>query len=220
MSRPSTRFGSLLLLLGLACFGLARAQAAEPKADLAAVLRQLAKTEALSARFREEKRMALLAQPLVSEGTLHYARPRMLVRHTERPRRTSLLLRDDVLTFGDAQHAERLALSSQPAVRVLVETFVSVLAGDLAALSRAADVVFEPLERGGFRIRVTPKDAQVRRLVTAMQFEGALGERGATLSRMELHDASGDVTVTTFSGISFRKAFSDAERARLFRMGG
>jgi len=193
--------------------------------ELAQVLQKLAGVEALSARFREEKRMALLAAPLASEGTLHYQRPRMLVRQTDKPRKATLLLAADVLTFGDAQHKESVALSSQPSLRMLVDTFVSVLAGDLPALERAATLRVErvqgaePGKSGGFRLTMVPRDEKMRRLVQTMIFDGALTKEGATLSRMELVDANGDTTVTTFSDVKFRKAFSEAERARLFRMG-
>ncbi|HEY6876446.1 MAG TPA: LolA-related protein, partial [Polyangiales bacterium] len=99
--------------------------------------------------------------------------------------------------------------------RVLVDTFVSVLAGDLAALERVATVTLEP--RGdGYRIQVSPKDDKVKRLVRAMSFDG----RGANLSRMELLDANGDTTITTFSALELRKPFSAAEQKKLFRVGG
>lgn len=200
--------------------GAAQTGAERPAADAAVelgkVLQKLSRTAALSARFREEKRMSLLAQPLVSEGSLHYEKPRRLARHTERPRAGSMLLRDDVLTFGDAQRSESIGLSSQPALRVLVDTFVSVLAGDRAALERAAHVTVESLADGGFRIRMVPRDAGVKRLVRTMAFEG----KGAVLSRMELIDASGDTTITTFHDVKLRERFSESERARLFRIGG
>lgn len=194
----------------------ASAQGPAPtSADLGTILRELSKIEALSARFREEKRMALLAQPLISEGALHYERPRRLARHTERPRKSSLVLEGDVLSFGDAKRSESLGVSSQPALALLVETFVSVLAGDRAALERVAEVKLESIP-DGFRILVTPRDAKVKRLVHFMAFEG----QGATLTRMELLDATGDRSVTTFSAVTLRKRFAEGERARLFRIGG
>jgi outer membrane lipoprotein-sorting protein len=188
---------------------------AQAPLEVSEVLARLAKTDALSAHFHEDKRMALLAQPLRSEGTLYYEKPRLLARHTDKPHKASLLLRGDTLSFGDQQHSESIELSAQPALRVLVDTFVSVLAGDLAALTRVADLAIEALPERGFRIRVTPKDERVLRLVRSMSFEG----QGALLSRMELLDANGDSTVTTFSEVQLRKAFSAAERARFFKIG-
>jgi len=97
----------------------------------------------------------------------------------------------------------------------LVDTFVSVLAGDREALERVATVTLEPQPDGAYRIRVTPKDDKVKRLVQTMTFDG----KGALLSRMELLDASGDTTITSFQDVVLRKPFSAAERARLFRLG-
>jgi outer membrane lipoprotein-sorting protein len=204
-----TRVLTVLAVPLLAALLLALPARAEPP-TLEAVLAKLAGIEALTARFHEEKRMALLAAPLSSEGTLHYQKPRLLARHTDKPRRGSLLLRGDTLSFGNAKDAQSIALSSQPALRVLVDTFVSVLAGDRAALERVATVTLEPQAGEGYRIRVTPKDDKVKRLVQTMTFDG----EGARLSRMELLDASGDTTITTFRDVVVRKPFAEAERAR------
>jgi outer membrane lipoprotein-sorting protein len=160
--------------------------------------------------------MALLAQPLASDGTLHYAKPRLLVRHTAAPHASSVLLRGQTLSFGDAKHTESLELSAQPALRVLVDTFVSVLAGDLAALERVATLRIEPSANGGYRIHILPRDDKVKRLVRSMTFEG----KGAILSRMELLDANGDTTVTSFRDVKLLKPYSAAEQARIFRIGG
>jgi outer membrane lipoprotein-sorting protein len=183
---------------------------------LKSVLAQLANIEALSARFHEEKQMALLAAPLASDGRLYYQKPRMLARHTERPHKASVLLMGDELSFGDASHAESMELSSQPALRVLVDTFVSVLAGDMAALERVASLKLTTLADGGYRIDVLPKDEKVKRLVRSMAFEG----KGASLSRMELLDANGDTTLTTFTAVELRKPFGAPDLKKLFRIGG
>jgi outer membrane lipoprotein-sorting protein len=189
----------------------ARAQAPE----LAALLATFAKTEALSAHFREEKTMALLSVPLVSEGELHYEKPRKLARHTLSPGKSSLVLLGEQLTFGDAQHEETMGVNAHPALRVLVDTFVSVLAGDQRALSAMADVRLEKLGTKGFRIHVTPRDPAVLKLVRSMSFEG----EGTNLTGMQLLDANGDLSVTTFSNVRTRARFSADEARRLFRVG-
>jgi outer membrane lipoprotein-sorting protein len=180
------------------------------------LLARFAKVQSLKARFSEEKYMALLAAPLRSQGTLYYAKPKLLARHTENPQKSSLVLRGDKLTFGDAKRQESMELASQPAVRVLVDTFVSVLAGDGAALSKLAKLEVEALPDGAFQIRVTPKDPGVLKIVRSMSFAG----KGAELSRMELLDANGDRTVTTFSELKLGDKLSDADVARVFRVGG
>jgi len=215
MRRAMTAAG-LFLVLAMLWFGSALAQDAQQQALLDDLLARFAKVQSLKAHFSEEKTMALLAVPLRSQGTLYYAKPRLLARHTEGPQRSSLVLRGDKLSFGDAKHQESLELSSQPAVRVLVDTFVSVLSGDAAALAKLAKLDVEILPEGAFQIRVTPKDPGVLKIVRSMSFTG----KGAELSKMELLDANGDRTVTTFTDLKLGEKLSDAEIARVFRIGG
>lgn len=200
---------ALAYLLGLVlCASAVHADAPE----LGSVLAQLAEVDALSARYHEEKTMSLLSTPLVSDGTLHYQKPRKLVRHAKG---ASVLLDGNKLSFGDAHSSQSMDVSAQPALRVLVDTFVSVLAGDRAALERIAMVSIEA-HGAGYRIHVRPKDGKVKQLVRSISFDG----EGAKLSRMELLDANGDTTVTTFSALTLRKPFSAGEQKRLFRLGG
>lgn len=185
-------------------------------AALDALLAKLRAVEAVSAQFREEKTMALLATPLISEGVVHYQKPRSLVRHTQKPRAASLLLEGDKLSFGDASHVESASIAAQPALTVLVDAFIGVLSGDKAALAQAAKLTLEAVQGDGWRIVVTPTRASLLKLVRVMEFQGV----GAKLTHMRLVDANGDETKTTFSNIVLRKSFDAKERARLFRIGG
>jgi outer membrane lipoprotein-sorting protein len=202
-----------LLLVALAPLWLARAGAEEPQRSLDALLAKLAKVEGLSARFREEKRLSLVAVPLVSEGTIHYQKPRKLARHTLKPSPSSVLLMGDVVRFADATRNETIGLDTQPALRMLIDTFVGVLAGDKAALARFAEPSLDERGGGGWRIKLTPKDPKLLRIVRMLAFEGKDGE----LSAMELVDGHGDVTRTTFSDVRFGR-LSAAEAQRAFRL--
>jgi outer membrane lipoprotein-sorting protein len=205
-----------VLASSLAFASLAFAQGPGEAPTLESVLAGFARVEALSAHFREEKRMALLTVPLVSEGDLYYQKPRLLARHTRTPSPASLVLSGDQLSFGDAQRKESMGVDGHPAVRVLVDTFVSVLAGDTKKLKDMANVQLERVGERGFRILVTPKDPSVLKLVKSMSFEG----EGSVLTRMELVDSNGDRSVTTFSDVHPRKRFAPDEEKRYFRVGG
>lgn len=206
------RVGALwLLALALLFASQARADAT----PLDALLARLAKVEGLSAQFREEKRMSLVAVPLISEGTLYYQKPRSLARHTLTPSKSTVLLQGDVVRFGDDKHSESMALDAQPAVRMLVDTFVSVLAGDRAALLKLATVSYEEPAKDSWRIRVVPRDPKLLRIVRSLSFEG----KAAELSCMELTDGHGDVTRTTFKQVRFGKLPS-AQAKSVLRIGG
>jgi outer membrane lipoprotein-sorting protein len=206
------RRGALLVLISLWLAPGARAQDAQ--ASLDALLAKLAKVEGLSARFREEKRLSLVAVPLVSEGTIHYQKPRKLARHTLKPSPSSVLLSGDVVRFSDATRSETIGLDAQPALRMLIDTFVAVLAGDKAALARFSEVSLEDRGAAGWRIKLVPKDPKLLRIVRTLGFEG----KGGELSAMELVDGHGDLTRTTFSDVRFGR-LSEAEARRAFRAG-
>lgn len=203
----------LLVVIGAVVSSVASAPTPATDPELDSLLQKLAQVGALSARFREEKRISLLAAPLVSEGTLYYQKPRKLARHTDTPRRASMLLVGNLLSFGDGTRTESIALDTHPAVGTLVDTFISLLGGDRSGLTRSADIKLEK-PSPGWRVRVTPKDAKVRAIVREMTFEGV----EARVSRIEYLDANGDTTVTTFSQLFFQPRFSPAEAARIFRI--
>ncbi|MEM9195672.1 MAG: outer membrane lipoprotein carrier protein LolA, partial [Myxococcota bacterium] len=61
----------------------------------------------LSARFREEKRIALLAVPLRSEGEIHFAPPGKLLRRVNQPTESAALIEGDTLTLVSGGREER-----------------------------------------------------------------------------------------------------------------
>jgi outer membrane lipoprotein-sorting protein len=204
-----------LLALCTLCWLCLPARAEDAPRALDALLAKLAKVDGLSAHFREEKRLSLVAVPLVSEGMLYYQKPRLLARHTLTPAKSSVLLEGDLVRFSDGTRSESMGLDSQPALRLLVDTIVSVLAGDKAALGRLAQPSYEARGQDGWRIKVVPKDPKLLRIVRALSFEG----KGAELTNMELVDGHGDVTATTFSQVRFGR-LPAAEAKRVFRVEG
>jgi len=204
---------AIVCALGLfAWAGASRAEADE----LDRLLARFGQIEALSAHFREEKRMALLKAPLVSEGDLYYQKPRSLARHTRTPLASSLLLAGTSLSFGRGADVQSVSLDAQPALAVLVDAFVGVLAGDRKALEREARLTLELRDDQRFHIVITPIREPLKRLVRLIELEG----QGSTLTSMRLVDQSGDETLTLFTEVKARPAFSRDEQMRLFRIGG
>jgi outer membrane lipoprotein-sorting protein len=203
--------------LGVALLALLSAlssASAEPS-RVDAILAKLRQTQAFSARFREEKRIALLNAPLVSEGELYYARPARLIRRTHKPEAALLVMDARMLRFQDASGAHTLSLAENPALHALTSTLSQILAGDRPALEASATVSDESASGAAFRLRVIPKPKNVQKLVRAMIFEGT----GVSLTRMTVIDGNGDEAVTQFSDMRVRKPYTDAEWAKLAKLG-
>jgi outer membrane lipoprotein carrier protein len=178
------------------------------------LLARFAKIDGMRTRFREEKRIALLKKPLVSEGTIQFSRPGLLLRTAEKPERVSVLLDQSNLRMADPSGTHTIALAENPMVRSFVLTFVHVLSGDRAALEQQYALQFEEVPGAGWRLTLSPKAADLARIVKRAVIEG----KGIDVARMTLEEGSGDSTVLTFHDTDLNVHYDAAERARIFRL--
>jgi outer membrane lipoprotein-sorting protein len=208
---------SLLLTAGAlaegGAAGAADVESSQAPRSVDALLSRLARVPSLRAHFREEKRIQLLRQPLVSEGTLVFARPSWVLRLTESPEPAALLLREGTLTLQDPGGQRVVQLDASPLLRGFVECFAYVLAGERAALERHYGIDFEA-RADSWELRLTPRDPRLLRMVKRLSFVG----QGAHVARMELLEASGDVTRMEFTQVEHGPALSPAEKQRVFSL--
>jgi len=220
-SYPLHALLSVVLLLGASRAsaqdaGARAAPTARATPNVDALLARFRSVPGLEASFREEKRIGLLAAPLVSEGTIHYAPRARLVRHTRTPARSTVLIEGDRLRFGDENGEQAIDLASSPVVRSFVDSFLKVLAGDRRALERIyrIRVMGRAGVADGWEITLVPKNQPLSRIIRELRMSGA----GILLERMRIVETSGDETLTTFSRVNARRRYSAAEIARIFRM--
>lgn len=168
----------------------------------------------LSARFREEKRMALLAVPLRCEGTLDYAPPSRLLRRTTAPTASFVLIRGGDLQFGDDRRRQHIDLEATPAAQQFVDSFLSLVAGDRRALERAYEMDFRvvPARPDVWELSLRPRLSATRQIIERVVLRGM----GVALDRMTLRETNGDETLTTFSDVDPRRQYSPGEITALF----
>jgi len=177
---------------------------------LDSVLARFARIEGLTLHFREEKRIALLTMPLVTEGTLAYARPSRLAR---RAGSEIVLIDGAALRMSDAGHEQHIDLASQPIVRSFVDSFRALLAGDRRALEESYTITFATTAPT-WSITLTPRGVPLSRFLASIEFHGT----GDVLDRMVMNEVSGDVTTTTFSEVDDHHRFTSDEAARVFAL--
>jgi len=216
-----------ILALALALLSWPHAASAEAPATASPqtvdeLFTKMATLSGLEATFAETKKVALLKMPLRSEGTLYYMRPGYLLRKVTAPKSSQVLITPERLELKDAQGTRTMDLRARPDVKLFVESFIKVLAGDQAALSKVFDLQFspaaanaEPPAAGSWTLTLTPRAAPLNHLVRKLTLMG----KGYAVERIEVLETKGDSSVTELTVKSVGRAFTEQEKQALFGMG-
>jgi outer membrane lipoprotein-sorting protein len=184
-------------LVALAAAALWPSPAVAAEWGLEQLMHGFAQVKSSTARFVERKHVGILNAPLESSGTLVYAAPGRLEKHTLAPRAESLVLDGERLTLEDkAQGRKRtLGLQEVPVILAFVEGIRSTLAGDLSTLDRHYQVGFEGNERG-WRLTLKPRAREMQDFVSEIRIAGS----GSRIATIEIQEAEGDRSVMTITG--------------------
>lgn len=213
-SSASSRIERLALALVLvATAGLALPSSAQTT-ELDALLASFRGMTGLSARFVEEKTIALLATPIRSEGEVHFVAPGTLMRRVTSPTTSAALIERGRLTMVANGQRQEIDLTSNAVVGGFISSFADVLAGDRVALERTYRITYARLPDGDWKLTLRPKGAPLNQFLTEMEMIG----NGRSVKTMRMIEVSGDVTLTTFRDVRLDRQFDDAERRQLFRL--
>jgi hypothetical protein len=173
----------------LLCWSLACANAADvPPWSLEQLMASLAGVEAVHVRFKEEKHLAVLDEPLVMSGELRYRAPHYLEKRTFQPHPERYELDGDWLVVETPDQGRRhIALRGAPELRALVEAIRATLAGDLRSLQRYYRVRADGRAED-WTLSLEPVDARVSDYVSVLVIRG----RGDRLLSVETREADGD----------------------------
>jgi outer membrane lipoprotein-sorting protein len=191
------------------------AAAGQAPADIDALLAGLSKAPGLYAHFREEKHITLLQAPLVSEGSLYFTPPARFARHTERPIPSTMIIDGNQLQFGNGDGQESMNLGTNPVARLFADSFVMLLSGNRAGLERIFKMQLTPSKQGGaWKLVLTPRVAPMDKMIKELELRG----RGLNLNELDVREASGDWTRTTFTDVDLNRRYSAAEQAKFFQL--
>lgn len=205
----------LLVTPAPASTAAAVAPAPAPAMTLSELLASLRSVPGVRARYRETRTIALLAAPLVSEGTLHFAPPDRLARHQRTPNVARMVVADGKLRFADEFGADSLELVKNPVVALFVDSFLDVLAGDEDGLRTTWAIGFSPAADGDPRawvLALRPRRSPADRLVERIVLRG----RDVEVTHLEVVEIGGDRTVTELFDIDTRHVYEADEAAKVF----
>ncbi|SCU78396.1 Outer membrane lipoprotein carrier protein LolA [Cupriavidus necator] len=180
---------TLLAAIALvACLPALPAQGAD---TLGAIAARLADAPVIRGRFEQQRQLAGFTNPLVSRGDFVLARERGLAWTTREPIVSSLVVTPTELMVrgADGQVEQRLAAEAQPAMRVVGESMIAVLRGDLSALSARFAIDARLAGKDSWALTLTPTDSGIRRAFARIELAGDRYVRS-----IRLEEAGGDAT--------------------------
>lgn len=195
MSR--TRPLSLLIALCLGILASADAWADESAVTLESLVAGLAENRPSTVRFSEERRLQILTEPLVSEGTLTFKAPDRMERLVLRPKWERIVVEGGLLTIEANKRdlPTRLLLSDIPALDALMATLRSLFAGDADALLRFHEASLTS-DGDSWALKLIPRDAVWKEAVREVTVEGT----GHSVRSIAVNEAGGDSSTITILG--------------------
>lgn len=193
-------------------------QPTRPK-DVAALFAQFRAMRGMSASYTEEKHLSLLAVPLTSSGKLHYMTDRdgengRLVRVVEKPDPSKLTVTERELRVTDRRGTQVIDLRQSDRVRLFVTSLMQVFRGDRKSLEHHYDVRYavDGAKPRAWRLDLSPKKEPLDKILTKLTLHG----EGPAVTKIVLQEPSGDRTVTRVVKVDPKRAFSAAERLKIF----
>ncbi|KAA0088718.1 outer membrane lipoprotein carrier protein LolA [Paraburkholderia sp. T12-10] len=174
---------------------------------VARIAAQLAVKAGVRTTFRQTQTLAALSAPLVSTGTLVFAREHGVIWRTETPYRVTYVIGDAGVTKVDAGGRQSTRAAPRGGVAQVSQMMRAMLGGDLSALYSQFDVAAAGTP-ARWHVLLTPNQPQLAQAVKALRMEG-----GMYLQTLEITAANGDTTRIAFSGSEGIDALSPAELA-------
>jgi len=175
---------------------------------------RFAKMEGLEVSFVEKKHIALLAIPLESSGKIYFVRPGYLTRIVEKPTESRLTITPTQLHLKNSREDKVIDLRQNAELRAFVTSLLHVFAGDQEQLEKSYKVLFEldKKDESKWMLSLTPLKKPLTEMLRSLRLEGS----GAAVSLIEMHEPSGDKTVTKVLVNNPKRRFTDKEKKSLF----
>ena len=173
---------------------------------------KLLELQRLGCKFSEEKRVALLARPLKSTGTIYFERDKGIARTTLTPKVQHVVLTKTTLRISTDKKSEEIPLDKSKDLKAFALIFPSVLRGDRAELEKSFTVGLYGSDKDWWALAFTPKTDSMKKLIKRVVVFG----KKTDLVSLQIVEASGDTTDTRLTDIQKNASVPDAEIAKAF----
>lgn len=168
--------------------------------------------ERLSCKFSEEKKIALLARPLKSTGTIYFDREKGIARTVITPKPQQVVLTRTTLKIRTAKKTEEIPLDKSKDLKAFALIFPTLLRGERAELEKSFEIGLYGSDKDWWALSFSPKTKSLEKMVKRVVVYGKKTEAFS----LQIVEANGDTTDTRLTDIVRDKAVPDSEIATAF----
>ena len=158
--------------------------------DITHLMQLLGRAPESEVTYTEKKYSSLLAEPIVSSGSLAFRRPDTVEKNMVTPRKERFRIVGEELIMERRGAEKRIPLSSQPLLAAFAASLRGVLAGDAALLRKHYRLTLDGQEPA-WRLELVPLDEDISRYVERILVSGCSGR----IEQIEVRESSGDRSV-------------------------
>lgn len=197
-----------ILLVTLSMFATAQTQLTESQSrEVVSSLTEAATSmQTLQCRFVQQKTMSMLAEPTISEGTLHYAAPDKMRWEYAKPYPFALIVNGaQTIRIKDGK-AETLDANQAKMYKGLADLIMGSTSGKKLFDTTAFDIVL--FDDGNvWKAEMTPKRRDMKRMFSQLVF--CFDKTLQTATQVEFIESDGDKTIIQFSEIELDAVIDD-----------
>ena len=168
------------------------------KTDFLARLKHVnQQTTSLTAQFKQEKKMAILQEPIQSEGTFSYLKPNYLTWQQQTPEVYEFTLKEDQVILNVAGKKTTLS-ANNPQVAYFKTFLLSTLDGSIFE-STQFESTFEQ-HANHIAVTLIPTQKQLKKRITSLQM--VFDHTTLHLQSIKMNEAGDDYTLITFYNVA------------------
>jgi len=198
-----------ILFLALGVFASAQTQLTESQSRevVASITEATASMRTLQCRFVQQKTMSMLAEPTLSEGTLHYAAPDKMRWEYAKPYQFALIVNGaQTIRIKDGK-AETLDANQAKMYKGLADLIMGSASGKKLFDTTVFDIVL--FDDGNvWKAEMTPKRRDMKRMFSQLVF--CFDKTMQTATQVEFIESNGDKTMIQFEEIELNVVIDDS----------
>ena len=196
----------LFVALGLFASAQTQLSEAQSKEIMASLTEAASSMKSMQCRFVQSKTMAMLAEPSVSEGTMHFASPDRLRWEYTKPYAFALVVNGERIVKVTDGHAEVLDGNSGRMYQGITNMIMGSASGKKLFDTSAFDIVFYD-DGTCWKAEMTPKRRDMKRMFSQLVFH--FEKKTQVIDHVEFMGANGDITSIRFEDIKLNEAIGE-----------